>query len=83
MNSRFVARTIGPVTIVAESMAPNECVHGPQVWPWWKPLGLGFVTLTVHGRSYGWRLWVYLRRRSAWNFDIYLDGRTRRQEKPK
>jgi len=57
------------------TIRPNICSHGPQTWPWWRWCGFMIVRLAVHPPSTGWRLWIYLRRRVAYNLDLYIDRR--------
>ena len=47
---------------------PNNCLHGPQVWEWWRLLGYLICTTTVAPPSTGYRLWLYTR----W-WAVYLD----------
>lgn len=54
---------------------PNNCSHGPQSWPFWKPLGLAFVRLGVQPPSSGFGLWIYFRKALAVRFDLYVDRR--------
>lgn len=66
---------IGKYFFTAQIMKPNYCAHGPQVWPWWKLAGFGFCKIGVHAPSSGYRFWIYVRKKAALNFDLYIDRR--------
>ncbi len=54
--------------------ALDGCSHGPQTWPWWRPIGFLVCRLDTRAPSFGWRLWWYTRRggRTA---ELYVDRR--------
>lgn len=54
---------------------PNDCLHGPQEWPWHRFMGWsGILKLDYQKPTTGYRVWFYFKRMAIF-FDLTFDRR--------
>lgn len=65
--------------IVFASFRFQSVLHGPTIWPWWKPVAfklykLGSFDPPLPGNkpTVGYRLWIYVRGNRGAGLDVYL-----------